>query len=178
MRKNILIVAALVTVFACKKTETAPPAPSTATAATTTAPAPQPTATTASVAPAAGAVAATDGETGGTHIDVTEFKRSSGNTVSLKFVLSNNGSEKFDMWGYKLGDRESKSDYKGVGGIHLVDPVNKKKYFVVRDSEGKCVCSNEVADVQPGSRVNLWAKLTCQLNDPRDVLMDDVTIAQ
>ena len=79
MRKNILIVAALVTVFACKKTETAPPAPSTATAATTTAPAPQPTATTASVAPAAGAVAATDGETGGTHIDVTEFKRSSGN---------------------------------------------------------------------------------------------------
>jgi len=186
MRKNILIVAALVTVFACKKTETAPPAPSTATAATTTAPAPQPTATTASVAPAAGAVAATDGETGGTHIDVTEFKRSSGNTVSLKFVLSNNGSERFDMWGYKLGDRESKSDYKGVGGIHLVDPVNKKKYFVVRDSEGKCVCSNEVADVQPGSRVNLWAKFPAPppevskitIEIPHFQPMDDVTIAQ
>jgi hypothetical protein len=33
-----------------------------------------------------------DGETPGTHIDVTQLKRISGNMVSLQFVLVNNTS--------------------------------------------------------------------------------------
>ncbi|PYQ51661.1 MAG: hypothetical protein DMF59_07205 [Acidobacteria bacterium] len=185
----------LVVLFGCKKNEPAPTSTvSTETTATTAtvAPTPQPTATTAttatvtSAAPTTGVVASTDGETSGTHIDVTEFKRASGNTVSLKFVLTNSGSDSFAMYGHKLGDHDMRHDYKSVGGIHLVDPVNKKKYFVVRDSEQKCICSNEVADVKPGEKVNLWAKFPAPPPDVTKVTievphfqpMDDVPISQ
>ena len=37
--------------------------------------------------------------------------------------------------------------------------MNKKKYFVVRDSEKNCLCSQAVDDVKEGGgRVTLWAK--------------------
>jgi hypothetical protein len=192
MQKSIVVFAALAIVCACKKNETAQPAStttqSTMTTATAAAPPPaQPTTqTTASATPAPGTIASTDGEEAGTHIDVTEFKRSSGNTISLKFVLANNGSEKFGMWGHKLGDHENRTDYKAVGGIHLVDAANKKKYFVVRDSEGNCVCSREVADVPPGGKANLWAKFPAPPPDVQKITieiphfqpMDDVPIGQ
>jgi hypothetical protein len=83
--------------------------------------------------------------------------------VTLKFVLINSGNSAFKMWGANMGDSAVRSDYKSVGGIHLVDPVNKKKYFVVRDSEGKCLCSTEVEDVHAGGRANLWAKFPAPL---------------
>ena len=44
-----------------------------------------------------------------------------------------------------------------VGGVHLIDPEGKKKYFVARDSEGKCVCSAFVP-LKPGERVNHWGR--------------------
>jgi len=37
------------------------------------------------------------------------------------------------MYGHNLGDKEIRSDYKAVGGIHLVD-------------------------IHPGNKANLWAK--------------------
>lgn len=190
MRKSTLVLAALVTVFACTKNETAPVSTTTqatATTATTAAPPPaQAAPSTASAAPAAGAIAGTDGEEAGTHIDVTEFKRTSGNTISMRFVLTNNGSQKFGMWGHKLGDKDNRTDYKAVGGIHLVDAANKKKYFVVRDSEGNCLCSREVADIEPGGKANLWAKFPAPPSDVQKITieiphfqpMDDVPIGQ
>jgi hypothetical protein len=179
--------------FACKKSEIAP-APTTATAATNTATSapPPPTtqsAATTAAAPAAapaGVIASTEGEKPGVKIDVTELKRSSGGTVNLKFVLTNGSDKKVNIWGHWLGDGSVNSDYQAVGGIHLVDPVNKKKYFVVRDAEQKCMCSREVADVEPGGRVALWAKFPAPPPDvqkitieiPHFTPIDDAPISQ
>ncbi len=188
--RSITAFSLMILAFACTKTETATSSTTSTQSTATTAsvaPAPQPAAPTSPApAPASGAIASTDGEKAGAHIDVTEFKRSSGNTVTLKFVLTNNGSDKFDMWGHRMGDSSVRTDYKAVGGIHLVDPVNKKKYFVVRDSEQKCMCSTEVADVQPGQKANLWAKFPAPPPDvtkitieiPHFQPMDDVPISQ
>lgn len=38
-----------------------------------------------------------------------------------------------------------------VDGIHLIESVGKKKYFVVRDSDGACVCSREIQAIAPGA---------------------------
>ncbi|HYS53761.1 MAG TPA: hypothetical protein VER58_08395 [Thermoanaerobaculia bacterium] len=191
MRTSVSLAILLTAVLSgCNKSE--PAATSTITTTQTTAtsatvaPAPQPTATTAPAAATTGAVASTDGEVSGTHIDVTELKRGSGGTVSLKFVLTNNGTKNFAMYGHNLGDQDIRSDYKAVGGIHLVDPVNKKKYFVVRDSEQNCMCSREVEDVHPGNKANLWAKFPAPPPDVTKVTieiphfqpMDDVPISQ
>jgi hypothetical protein len=136
-------------------------------------------------AAAADPIATTDGEQPGHKIEVTELKRSSGDTVSLKFVLVNDSDEELNLSSAYLGDRSLNEDYQSVGGVHLVDPVGKKKYMVVRDSERQCVCSNHVQSMPAHSRTNLWAKYPAppagttvvSIVVPHFSPMDDVTIA-
>src|SRR5437773_1180445 len=138
--------------------------------------APQPATNTAApvaAAPTAGAIGSSDGEKPGTHIDITELKRTSGGTINLKFVLANNGSERLHMSSEFMGDSHvSRDSYRGISGVHLLDPVNKKKYFVVTDAEKNCVCSKDVADVEPGGKVNLWAKFPAPPPDVQKITIE------
>jgi hypothetical protein len=199
MKRASFVVLGLLFAFACKKAEqTTTTTQTTETTVNTsaTAPASQPAPTTpvpatTSSAPAAaapaGVIASTESDQGGVRIDITELKRTSGGTVNLKFAIINNGDKSFSTAGNRLADSETSSDYRAVSGIHLVDPVNKKKYYVVRDAEKNCLCSQDVADVAGGGgRVTLWAKfpapppevqkITIQI--PHFLPIDDVTISQ
>ena len=200
-RASIVVLGLLLLVVACKKAEQT--TSSTETTATTvntsaTATASQPASTTpitpvpatTSSAPAAaapaGVIASTEGEKPGVKIDITELKRASGGTVSLKFVLSNNSDRDYGTSNQHLADYETSSDYRAVSGIHLVDPVNKKKYFVVRDAEKNCLCSQAVDDIKAGSRAALWARFPAPPPEVQKVTieiphfqpLDDVPISQ
>ena len=51
----------------------------------------------------------------------------------------------------------STNDSCGVfSGAYLLDAANKKKYLVVRDTAGACVCSG-VDDLEDGKKMNIWA---------------------
>jgi hypothetical protein len=134
--------------------------------------------TTSSAAPAAqpatsGALASADGEKPGTRVDILELKRTSGGTLNLKFALVNNSDKRLAVSAQWLGDQDlTVNAYRNVSGIHLIDPVNKKKYFVITDAEKKCVCSTEVADVEPGGKVNLWAKFPAPPTDVQKVSIE------
>ncbi len=136
-------------------------------------------------APSALAIATSDGEKSGTRVEITELKRSSDNTVTLKFVMVDD-SDKAIGFGYDYGDRDNEiKDHSSIGGVNLVDSTGKKKYFVVRDSESNCVCSRDVKDIPPGSRANLWAKFPAPPEDvqkisvviPHFAPLDDVPIS-
>ena len=132
--------------------------------------------------PSAPAIATSDGETPGVRAEVQELKRSSDNTLTLRFGIVND-SDKDVGFGYDFGD--GTKDYKSIGGVTLIDGTNKKKYFVVRDTEGNCVCSREVKDVKPRSRANLWAKFPAPPDDVQKISiviphfgpLDDVPIS-
>jgi len=202
MKRASIVVLGLLFAFACKKPEQTTSSTETTTttvntSATATSAASQPASTTpvpvpatTSAAPAAApasVIASTESDQGGVRIDITELKRTSGGTVNLKFVITNSGDKYFQTSGYRLADQEVNSDYRAVSGIHLVDPVNKKKYFVVRDADKNCLCSQDVADIkESGGRATLWAKfpapppevqkITIQI--PHFQPIDDVTISQ
>jgi len=164
----VLAMCAGIVVIACKKKEesaatttVATSTVSTATVQSTSAAPPPATTSSAAAAPAAtaGSIASTEGETPGLRVDITELKRTSGGTVNLKFVLVNGTDKAFGIANHYLGDSHVSSDsYRGVSGVHLIDPVNKKKYFVVADTEKNCLCSKDVQDMAAGGKVNLWAK--------------------
>ena len=194
--------------WACgKKQETAAsanPAPVAAAAAPTAAPAapvPQPAPTSpqapaasaapppASAAPApasSSAIATSDGESPGTRVEVTELRRGSGGILSLKFIMINDSDKSIEFGATFATPDDWRGDYNSIGGVTLVDPVAKKKYFVVRDAEKKCVCSSELKEVIKGSRVNLWAKFPAPPEDvskigiliPHFAPMDDVPISK
>jgi hypothetical protein len=182
---------------ACAKNESAPPpaasAPATTSSATVSA-APATATTTTTVTPAAapaapavsGAIATADGDTAGITAAIKELKRSTDGTLSLKFVITN-GSSKRLGFGYDFGDPDHHiRDFSSVGGVQMIDPAGKKKYFVARDAEGKCVCSTDMKDVEPGASVNAWAKFPAPPDDVKKISvviphfspMDDVPISQ
>jgi hypothetical protein len=117
---------------------------------------------------------------------VQELKRTSGGTVAMKFTITN-GSDKAMGTGYAFGDKDHETiDFNSVGGVHLVDEAGKKKYFVVRDTDGKCVCSQGVKDLKPGGTANLWARFPAPPDNvakiavivPHFQPMDDVPIGK
>jgi hypothetical protein len=184
--------------FACAKSETPAPAteaatPPPATVASTTSAAATVTETSATaattstaVAPSAAAIATADGEKDGVTVAVKELKRTSGGTVSLKFAIIN-GSANDVSFDYNFVDRDHDvKDFGSIGGVQLIDPVGKKKYFVARDSDGKCVCSSGLKDIKPGTTINVWAKLPAPPEDvekisiiiPHFSPMDDVPISK
>ena len=161
--------------------ETSPPSTASVPA---TAPAPTATAATAAPVPAAAGIATADGETPGVTVTLKELKRASGGTLSMKLVITNGSDKKLPI-DYSLGDPEhSIADYNSIGGVHLIDPVGKKKYFVARDAQNKCVCSQGLKDVEPGASINAWAKFAAPPADvqkisvivPHFAPMDDVAI--
>jgi hypothetical protein len=134
----------------------------------------------------AAAIATADGEISGVRAEVSELKRTSGGTLSLKFAMVNDSGEQVSF-DYNFADpAHSVADFGGIGGVHLIDPVGKKKYFVARDSEGKCVCSQKVAPIPTGGRVNLWAKFPAPPDDVQQISiviphfspLDDVPVSR
>lgn len=173
-----------------------PPAAPTAPAP---APAPAPVATAAPAAPAAPVaqpaavapppasapvLARSDGDKSGLSVEVTELKRSSGGTLTLKFVMINNTKEPI-RFGADYGAGGGNADDHTVSGTHLIDAVNKKKYLVVRDSEKRCLCSVVRSNIEVGGRANLWAKFPAPPEDvkliavmvPHFAPMDDVPVS-
>jgi hypothetical protein len=119
-------------------------------------------------------------------VDVAELKRGSGGTVTLKMAFVND-SDKAIGFGYNFADPDHQiRDHGSIGAVQLVDPVGKKKYFVARDSEGKCVCSTGIPDVAPHSRLSLWAKFPAPPDDVQKISiviphfqpLDDVAISR
>lgn len=188
----VLLVVAIA-LLGCSRQEPAPPAAPPAASPVATGTISVGTATTpasmvppAPAAARAAAIATADGETPGVRAEVTELKRTSGGTVSLKFAMIND-SDKPVSFGYTFVDpAHDIKDIGGIGGIHLIDPVGKKKYFVARDSESNCVCSQKVADIPKGGRANLWAKFPAPPDDvqrisiviPHFSPMDDVPLSR
>jgi hypothetical protein len=137
---------------------------------------------------AADPVAKTDGEKTGLSIEVMELKRSSGDTLTLRFNLVNDSGEAFKPAGWYFGDYKDyqNQDIGNLGAITLIDTAGKKKYFVVRDTEKNCICSNEIPGVDAKSRVALWARFPAPPGEvkkigvaiPHFIPMDDVAISQ
>ena len=135
-------------------------------------------------APAKPALASADGEKPGSRIEVQEFKRVSGGTVMFRFAMINDSDQTLNV-GYDFGSG-STADFGTVAGVHLIEPVGKKKYLVIRDSENKCDCSRGVRDIAAKSRVNLWARLPAPPDNveritvvvPHFSPMDDVPISR
>lgn len=91
---------------------------------------------------------------GGEKVEITELKRTSGDTVTLKFKLINTGNDELSVG--PLGD----GDWYNwdLARIFLLDLPNKKKYFVLRDSENQALCSKGTSKIKPGAQLALWAK--------------------
>jgi len=102
-------------------------------------------------------IGSSDGEQTGTRVVITELKRA-GSTLTLKFTIYNDSNADLGTGGKFNGSGYNGNGGRGFSGIHLIDGVSKKKYFVAADTDGNCLCSEDVIDIRPKTQVSLWAK--------------------
>ncbi|MFD8077455.1 hypothetical protein ACFV3E_32950 [Streptomyces sp. NPDC059718] len=85
----------------------------------------------------------------GITVTVNEATRDSGGFVTVKGTITNNGTDSFNAsnWiGQELAVAKSGAS---VAGAVLVDPVGKKRYYVLRDTDGICLCTTKLIGIRP-----------------------------
>jgi len=112
----------------------------------------------ATAAPASNAgIANTEGDKPGTRLVLNSLARGSGDTVTLRFTVVNNSDQSLNMYSTFHGSGYNGSGYD-VSGVDLIDPVAKKKYFPLADTDGICVCSQSVDNIATKTQTTLWVK--------------------
>jgi hypothetical protein len=88
---------------------------------------------------------------------VNEVKRDSGGFVTVSAVIKNNGD------GIRSAGQWSGSESvivannpNSVAGATLVDKVGKKRYYILRDTDGRCLCTTGLTAIQPGKSVSVF----------------------
>lgn len=123
-----------------------------------------------------------DTEWGDVSVELKGVKRASGDTVTIKFKYTNNGSEKIDI------SRAGQYGHDNViEQVYYVDTSNSKKYLIVKDSEGNPLGTNlHYFVLAPGESKSAWAKFPAPPADVEKIAVylpgappfEDVTIDQ
>jgi hypothetical protein len=101
-------------------------------------------------------------ESGEVEVTLLELKRTSGNTVTMKWQYENKSNEPKPL--YDQSGAYAQDPYGLAIEAYIVDPANKKKYMVVEDAKGIPVAAKHKegkdADIElePGKTLKTWAK--------------------
>jgi hypothetical protein len=102
----------------------------------------------------AGAIA--ESSTPGYRAEAVELKRDGTGGVTLTLKIYNDGDKKGDISCALRA--EGGEACKQISGVYLIDGVNKKRHLVMRDADGKCICTDTLGNVALSSSATVWAK--------------------
>ena len=92
-------------------------------------------------------------------ITITSAKRDQGGFVTVNGSVRNTGDQPFTQAANWRGDEEALVKNGGsLAGATLVDLQAKKRYYVLRDTEGRCLCTTGLDIIRPGDTVPLFAQ--------------------
>ncbi|MFJ7900803.1 hypothetical protein ACIQ6V_09965 [Streptomyces sp. NPDC096198] len=74
-------------------------------------------------------------------LTVTSAVRDQGGFVTLSGTVTNNGSQFWIASNWRGDERELSRNGASLAGAALVDSKDKKKYLVLRDTQGRCLCT-------------------------------------
>ncbi|MEU5658075.1 hypothetical protein ABZ802_21035 [Streptomyces sp. NPDC047737] len=88
---------------------------------------------------------------------VNEVKRDSGGFVTVSAVIKN-GGDGIRSAGQWSGTESAvvAANPNSVAGATLIDKVGKKRYYVLRDTDGRCLCTTGLSAIQPDKSVSVF----------------------
>lgn len=84
--------------------------------------------------------------------------RDEGGFVTVSGTVTNNGSRFFTAADWRGEERELNKNGSSVAGANLVDGKGKKRYLVLRDTSGRCLCTKFTGGVKPGQTSDWYAQ--------------------
>ncbi|MFJ9911535.1 hypothetical protein [Actinacidiphila glaucinigra] len=91
-------------------------------------------------------------------VTLNEARRDSGGFVTVKGTLTNGGASIFNASSWVGSEMAVQKSGASVAGAVLVDAAGKKRYYVLRDTEGKCLCTMGLTLIKPGETRPLFAQ--------------------
>ncbi|GAA1352803.1 hypothetical protein [Streptomyces beijiangensis] len=91
-------------------------------------------------------------------LTVTSAVRDTGGFVTVSGKVTN-GSSKYWTPGSWAGDeQELANNSASMAGASLVDKNGKKKYLILRDTSGRCLCTKFIGPFKPGEERTYYAQ--------------------
>lgn len=140
---------------------------------------------TSAVAPAPTGLGTQDHEVSGVEVVLVEVKRTSGDSVTIKWLYRNKTQQDKTL---STATSSWVDPYRLSYEAYLIDPVNKKKYLVLKDAEGKPIAARHASNISvpAGQLLNTWAKFPAPPADvtkisiyiPHVAPFEDIPISQ
>ncbi|MCF3181229.1 hypothetical protein IPZ70_14980 [Streptomyces polychromogenes] len=101
-------------------------------------------------------LASVNGE-GGMTLVINSAAREAGGFLTVSGQFKNTGSQAFASTAAWRGN-ELTSSGASVAGVTLVDKAGKKRYYVLRDTDGRCLCTTGLTVIEAGQSVPFFAQ--------------------
>ncbi len=97
------------------------------------------------------------GENGLT-LTVTSAKRESGGFVTVEGTVTNNTGTVWVGGDWRGDEQELARNGGSIAGAGLIDQKGKKKYLILRDTSGRCLCTQFSGGVKDGATAQWFAQ--------------------
>ncbi|MFF3614390.1 hypothetical protein [Streptomyces sp. NPDC002580] len=97
------------------------------------------------------------GENGLT-LTVTSAKRDQGGFVTVEGTVTNNTDNTWIAANWRGDERELSKNGASIAGASLIDQKGKKRYFILRDTSGRCLCTQFTGGVRQGATTQWFAQ--------------------
>jgi hypothetical protein len=89
---------------------------------------------------------------------VTAAKRDSGGFVTVEGTVTNNTGTLWVAANWRGDESELVKNGGSIAGASLVDQKGKKKYLILRDTSGRCLCTKFTGGVREGATADWYAQ--------------------
>lgn len=91
-------------------------------------------------------------------LTITSAAREEGGFVTVSGKVANGGSKPWVAPGWQGDEAELSKNSASMAGAKLVDKAGKKRYYILRDTEGRCLCTKFSVGVSPGGSKTWYAQ--------------------
>ncbi|MDK1476611.1 hypothetical protein QNO07_24935 [Streptomyces sp. 549] len=90
-------------------------------------------------------------------VQVHSVERDPGGFLTVNGTLANDGSKSLIANRWRSAENGVKSQ-SSISGATLVDTEGKKRYMILRDTDGECLCTTGLTNIKPGERRPIYAQ--------------------
>ncbi|WP_369688967.1 hypothetical protein [Streptomyces sp. Wb2n-11] len=91
-------------------------------------------------------------------LTVNSAVRDEGGFVTVEGKVQNGSGSRWSAPGWQGGERELAGNSGSMAGASLVDKAGKKKYLVLRDTDGRCLCTQFSGGFRNGDEKTWYAQ--------------------
>ncbi|MFF1677359.1 hypothetical protein [Streptomyces sp. NPDC058256] len=100
---------------------------------------------------------------------ITSAKRDEGGFVTVEGTVTNNTDGAWVAANWRGDEQELTKNGASIAGAALIDQKGKKKYLILRDTSGRCLCTQFTGGVQQGATAQWFAQFPAPPSDTTEV---------